>query len=134
MLSLRMIIVAGLAGIAFWGLFQLLDNLQEPGLLRTAKSVAVKGCGSVDEHRDAARLCPQFLCQKALIDRKLVPVNSRFDMAPSEGPHPQPRVRGTIVATGQSFECSLAQFQVTDARVIEPARVDTAIDTGRGTH
>ena len=119
MLSLRMIIVAGLAGIAFWGLIQLLGNLKEPGLLRTAKAVAVKGCESVDEHRDAARLCPQFLCQKALIDRKLAPLNSRFDMVSSEGPHPQPVVRGTIVATGQSFECRLALFKVTDAKIIE---------------
>jgi hypothetical protein len=123
MLSLRMIIVAGLAGIAFWGLFQLLGNLQEPGLLRTAKAVAVKGCGSVDEHKDAARLCPQFLCQKALIDRKLASLDSRFDMVQDDGPHPQSVVRGTIVGTGQSFECSLAELKVTDAKIIErPAR------------
>ena len=30
MLSLRMIIVAGIAGICLWGLFNLLDNLKEP--------------------------------------------------------------------------------------------------------
>ena len=119
MLSLRMLIVAGLAGIAFWGLFQLLDNLKEPGLLRTSKAAAVKGCGSLDEHKDAARLCPQFLCQKALIDRKLAALDSRFEMIASEGPYPERVVRGTIVGTGQSFECTLSELKVTDARIID---------------
>jgi len=114
-----MLIVAGLAGIAFWGLFQLLDNLKEPGLLRTTKAAAVKGCGSLDDHKDAPRLCPQFLCQKALIDRKLAALDSRFDMVAGEGPYPQPVVRGTIVGTGQSFECTLAELKVTDAKIIE---------------
>jgi hypothetical protein len=68
----------------------------------------------VEEHKDAARLCPQLLCQKTLIDRKLASLDSRFDMAQTEAPHPQRVVRGTIVATGQSFECHLVGLQVTN--------------------
>ncbi len=119
MLSLRMIIVAGLAGICFWGLFQLLDNLREPGLLRTTKAVAVKGCASLDDHKDAARLCPQYLCQKALIDRKLVALDAQFAMDTDDTREDQRVIRGTLPSTGQAFECSVTGLKVSDAKLIE---------------
>ena len=123
MLSLRMIIVAGLAGICFWGLFQLLDNLKEPALLRTAKTVAVKGCGSIDDHKDAARLCPQFLCQKALIDRKLVALDTQFSMTTDQTSEGQRIVGGYVAATGQAFECSVSGLKVTDAQLINATEI-----------
>lgn len=119
MLSLRIIIVAGLAGIAFWGLFQLLDNLKEPGLLRTDKAIVVKGCESLDDHADARRLCPQLLCQKAVLDRKLVPRDAQFTMNVEEDVEGQRFVGGTVAATGQAFECIMAGLKVLDAGLIE---------------
>ena len=119
MLSLRIIIVAGIAGIAFWGLFQLLDNLSEPGLLRTERAIIVKGCESLDKHADASRLCPQFLCQKAVIDRKLVPRDAHFTMDVDEAVEGQRFVGGTVNATGQAFECIMAGLKILDAGLIE---------------
>jgi hypothetical protein len=119
MLSLRMIIVAGIAGICFWGLFQLLDNLKEPALLRSTKAAAVKGCASLEDHKDAARLCPQFLCQKALIDRKLVALDSQFAMNVDATRNGSRIVGGTVVSTGQAFECSVAGVKVTQAQLID---------------
>ena len=108
-----MIIVAGIAGICFWGLFQLLDNLKQPGLLRTSKAVAVKGCSSLDDHKDAARLCPQFLCQKALIDGKLVALDAQFSMNADETNVRQRIIGGTVTGTGQRFECSVDGLKIT---------------------
>jgi hypothetical protein len=116
-----MIIVAGLAGICFWGLFQLLDNLREPALLRTAKAVAVKGCSSTDDHRDAARLCPQFVCEKALIDKKLASMDAQFTISRDETNGAQRVIGGTVTGTGQAFECNVAGLKVIDARLIEEA-------------
>jgi hypothetical protein len=118
MLSLRIIIVAGLAGIAFWGLFELLDNLKEPGLLRTDKAIVVKGCESLDDREDARRLCPQFLCQKAILDRGLVPRNAQFKMAVDESVEGQRFIGGTVDATGQTFECMMSGLKVLDAGLI----------------
>jgi hypothetical protein len=123
MLSLRMIIVGGIAGICLWGLFQLLDNLKEPGLLRTTKSVAVKGCASLDDHKDAARLCPQFLCEKVLIDRKLVPLDAQFTVSIDKTSEGQRIIGGHITSTGQAFECTVAGLKVTDARLVQEAAV-----------
>jgi hypothetical protein len=123
MLSLRMIIVAGIAGICLWGLFQLLDNLKKPGLLRTTQSVAVKGCGSLDDHKDAAKLCPQFLCQKALIDKKLVPLDAQFTMSIDETSEGQRIVGGHVANTGQAFECTVAGLKVMDAQLVQEAAV-----------
>jgi type III secretory pathway component EscS len=119
MLSLRMIIVAAIAGICFWGLFQLLDNLKEPALLRSTKGVAVKGCASLEDHKDAARLCPQFLCQKALIERKLVALDSQFAMNVDAARDGARIVSGTVVSTGQAFACNVAGVKVTQAQLIE---------------
>lgn len=117
MLAVRMIIFAGIAGIAFWGLFQLLDNLREPALLRTTKAVAVKGCASLDEHEDAPRLCPQYLCQKALIDRKLVPLEARFVISTDDSREGRRVINGDV-ATGQAFECVVEGLMVKDARLV----------------
>jgi len=123
MLSLRMAIVAGIAGICFWGLFQLLDNLREPGLLRTDKAVAVKGCSSTDDHKDAARLCPQYICEKALIDRKLVALDAQFSITRDEIVDAEHVVGGAVTGTGQSFECTLSGLKLLEADLIREVAV-----------
>lgn len=118
MLSLRMIIVGAIAGIALWGLFNLLDNLKEPGLLHTQKSVAVKGCDTLDAHPDAPRLCPQLLCQKALIDRKLADVRSRFAVTIDRPRQGDRLIAGELLGTDRHFLCTLRRLQVMDAQLL----------------
>jgi hypothetical protein len=79
MLSFRMILFCGLAGICLWGLFDLLDNLKQPELLRSPKAIVVKGCDPVPAD-EAGKLCPQLYCQKAILDAKVVPLRSRFSV------------------------------------------------------
>ena len=79
MLPLRLAIVAGVFGVALVGLFQLLDNLSEPELLRSKKAIIVKGCNPI-EGEEAARLCPQLFCQKFLLDSRAVQLRSRFEV------------------------------------------------------
>src|SRR5688572_20948047 len=69
MLSFRLILTVAAAGIALWGLFSLLDNLGEPGLLRSPDRAIVKGCEKLDSE-EAEQLCPPLFCQKALFDSK----------------------------------------------------------------
>lgn len=64
-----MILTVIAAGIALWGLFSLLDNLNEPGLLRSAERAVVKGCEALDSE-ESGKLCPPLFCQKALFDAK----------------------------------------------------------------
>jgi hypothetical protein len=127
MLSLRMLIVAGVAGICLWGLFELLDTLKEPGLLRTKDAVALKGCNSLDEHKDAERLCPQFVCQKALIDRKLVGLLATFQVLVDERA-PRARIIGGRVSEpgreDREFECEVEGLKLLDARLLEPEELD----------
>ena len=69
MLSFRLILTIAAAGIALWGLFSLLENLNEPALLRSADRAAVKGCATLDSEATQQQ-CPPLLCQKALFDAK----------------------------------------------------------------
>jgi hypothetical protein len=77
MLSFRLVIVTAAAGVALWGLFSLLDTLREPGLLRTDKSTAIKGCELLDS-AETRTVCPQLFCQKAVIEARLVSYKTRF--------------------------------------------------------
>lgn len=117
MLSLRMIIFAGISGICLWGLFSLLDNLREPGLLRTPQGIAVKGCEALDAHKDAPRLCPGFLCQKALVDRKLARVEDRLEITGTTGSSTERTVAGRFLDDGRRFTCIVAGAIVTKADV-----------------
>lgn len=113
-----MIIFAGIAGIALWGLFNLLENLREPGLLRTSKGVAVKGCETLDEHPDARRLCPQFICQKAVIDRQLADVTSTFNMTLDRAESNERWIGGQILGADRHFVCTLQGVKVLDVRAV----------------
>ncbi|HEY8539281.1 MAG TPA: hypothetical protein VIL28_10485 [Steroidobacteraceae bacterium] len=127
MLSLRMLIVAGVAGICLWGLFELLDTLREPGLLRTKQSVAIKGCNSLDEHEDARRLCPLFVCQKALIDRKLVGLQAAFRISVDENAASGRLIAGRVSEPGREdreFACQVQGLKLLDARLLAPGELD----------
>jgi hypothetical protein len=78
MLSVRLAVVTAIAAVCLWGLFSLLDNLSEPGLLRTEKAVVLKGCDTPETQADA--LCVQLRCQKSLLEQKRVPLRTGFQM------------------------------------------------------
>jgi hypothetical protein len=121
MLPLRLGVVAGLSAISLWGLFSLLDSLNEPGLLRTDKAAVVKGCDSLDS-KEAREQCPSFFCQKALIDAKIMPLNGHFELTLDESYEDNERLIEGRVTQGQQVidvACELKGTKVTDASVIE---------------
>jgi hypothetical protein len=124
MLSLRLAIVTVAAGLCLWGLFSLLDSLQEPGLLRSTKATAVKGCDSLESER-AARLCPALFCQKALLDAKLLPLRASFEVAADRSEANRERLivgrtRGGVSGDPDLyFACSLIGVQVVEAHTVD---------------
>jgi hypothetical protein len=119
MLSLRMIIAAGIAGICLWGLFLLLDNLKEPALLRSSGGIVVKGCTSLDSHEDAPRLCPSFLCQKALVDRKLATLGTRAEITRDIADGTLRILEGRLIDTNEEFACVVEGVTVRSVELIE---------------
>jgi len=123
MLSLRLAIVTAAAALCLWGLFSLLDSLQEPGLLRSTKATVVKGCDSPTAG-DAARRCPALFCQKALLDTKLLPSNAGFavtvDRDEANGEHLIAGRGETPGEETQYFVCRLIEMKVVEARLIDP--------------
>ena len=127
MLSLRLIIFAALFGIALWGLFSLLENLRGPELLRSDKSIVVKGCDS-PEAAEAQRLCPQLLCQKFLLDGRGVPLRSVFKVTVDTKAGSEQLIGG-VVQTGaadsdQRFACTLRENKVTAGQVVDGAHLE----------
>lgn len=129
MLSLRLAIVTAAAGLCLWGLFSLLDSLQQPGLLRSAKATVVKGCDS-PESDAAAQSCPALFCQKALLDAKLLPLKARFEVSVDRSDQNKQRVvggsayRGVANDAAAYFVCLVAGARVVDARLIEREAFD----------
>src|SRR5688500_594558 len=76
MLPVRLAIVTAIAALCLWGLFSLLDTLNEPGLLRTERAVVVKGCE--EPQADDRDLCAQLRCEKSLLEQRRVPLRARF--------------------------------------------------------
>jgi hypothetical protein len=122
-LSLRLVIFAGLSGIALWGLFSLLDTLREPQLLRTAKSVLVKGCEPI-ESEDAIRLCPQLFCQKFLLDGRVLPPRTVFKITVDAKTGNQQLIGGLAGTGDQHFACVLRDNKVLAGRVLDAGRLD----------
>ena len=116
MLSFRMILFCGVAGFCLWGLFNLLDNLKQPELLRTAKVVVVKGCDSTAS-AEALQLCPQLYCQKALLESKAAPLKTRFTVTLDKS-DANARVVGGNTNDGRSFACLLEGNKVTASRLL----------------
>jgi hypothetical protein len=127
MLPLRFAIFAGLTAIALLGLFKLLDNLGEPELLRSPKSAVVKGCDKI-ETDDAARLCPQLICQKFLLDTQAVIRRTRFEITVTRTAGGE-RLVGGIARTdpaspGQNYACLVRDNKVTAGRLLAAGELD----------
>lgn len=127
MLSLRLAIFAALFGIALWGLFALLGNLREPQLLRSAKSIIVKGCEPM-ESAQARTLCPQLFCQKFLLEARGVPRRSVFKVTVDTRAGAEYLIGG-VVQTGaadsdQRFACILHDRKVTEGELIDGEQLE----------
>lgn len=127
MLSLRLVIFTAVSGIALWGLFSLLDKLREPQLLRSAKSVVVKGCDPM-EGEDAMRRCPQLFCQKFLLDARALPLRSVFKVTVDAKAGAEHLIGGLArpeqSASDRRFACILRDNKVTAGRVLDAAQLD----------
>jgi hypothetical protein len=126
-LSLRLVIFAAVSGIALWGLFSLLDNLREPGLLRSAKTIVVKGCGPI-ESAQARQLCPQLFCQKFLLQGRRLPLRSVFKVTVDTTAGNEHLIGG-VVETGspesdRHFVCILRDHQVITGQVVDGAHLE----------
>ena len=124
-----MMIFAGIAGICLYGLSTLLDSLKEPALLRTQNGIAVKGCGSLDTHKDSPRLCPPLLCQKALVDRKLVGLQDKVEVATDSLESGERVITGRIQGKDAYFSCLVAGLSVKKAELMTATELDEV-----GTH
>jgi hypothetical protein len=125
-LSLRLVIVTALLGLALWALFSLLDTLSEPELLRAENVVVVKGCDPI-ESPEAVRLCPQLFCQKFLLDARVLPQKSSFRITvDTKSPVDQlvGGVAGSQSASEQHFACVLRDNKVTAGRLLDAAELD----------
>ena len=129
MLSFRMFVFCGVAGFGLWGLFNLLDNLKQPELLRSAKAIVVKGCDARNTP-EAIQACPRLFCQKALLESKVVPLKTRFTVTLDKADAKTHLVAGTT-QDGQSFACLLEQNKVTASRLIT-AQESSGLDAQQG--
>jgi hypothetical protein len=126
-LSLRLAIFAGLFGIALWGLFSLLDNLREPQLLRSEKSILVKGCEAM-ESAPAQSLCPQLFCQKFLLEARSLPLRSVFKVTVDARAGNEQLIGGVVQSgsadSDQRFVCILRGREVTDGQLVDGAHLE----------
>jgi len=124
MLPIRLGIVTAIAALCLWGLFSLLDSLQKPALLRSAKTVIVKGCESLDS-AETREQCPALFCQKALLDAKLVPRPAHFEVTTKQARNDGWLIAGTAKAPSASaplnFSCEVIGTQVARAVLVDPA-------------
>src|SRR5262249_16053740 len=101
--------------------------LSEPGLLRTEKAVVVKGCDPI-ESDEARRQCPQFVCEKTLIDRKQVSLRAHFNVTVQKSSPPQQLIGGFARDTAQSaavpFACVMENGKVAEATTLEEAALE----------
>jgi hypothetical protein len=122
MISLRSVVFLSIFAIALWGLFRLMGNLSEPGLLRTEKAVLVKGCDPIESEK-ARQECPQFFCEKAILDRKLTALRSRFDVTVQKNAPPRQLIGGfareTAGSAPVSFACVIENGKVTEATTLD---------------
>jgi hypothetical protein len=126
-LSLRLVIFAALSGIALWGLFSLLENLREPELLRSQKSIVVKGCDPV-ESAQAKQLCPQLFCQKYLLDGRSLPLRSVFKVTVDTRAGNEQLIGGVVqmgsADSEQRFACILRDDKVASGQIVEDSYLE----------
>jgi hypothetical protein len=120
-LSLRLVIFTALFGLALWALFSLLDTLSEPELLRAENAVIVKGCDPI-ESPEAVRLCPHLFCQKFLLDARILPRASSFQVTVDTKSAADHLVGGVV--GDESFACVLRDNKVTAGKLLEAAELD----------
>lgn len=131
MLSFRMILTVIAAGLCLWGLFSLLDNLNEPGLLRSEDRAVVKGCDSLDSE-ETLQACPPLLCQKALFDAKSFPARSilKVTVDLTNGPQRLIAVSADDSANtpaANEFICVMRREKVLLSRAATPAEIEGAV-------
>jgi len=130
MLNLRSGLVITAAALCLWTLYSLLSSLQEPGLLRSEKAVVLKGCDVLSDPA-VRRRCVPLMCQKAVLDARLVPWNSPFavhTMRPSAADAQYVLVIGSTGASGQSFACLVHGAEVPVKRVLDAAQLEAFIE------
>jgi hypothetical protein len=133
MLSFRMILTIVAAGIALWGLFSLLDNLKEPGLLRSADRAVVKGCDSL-ETEEARRSCPPLICQRELFNAKRFSQRSLLSVTAdaTRGPHRLIGVSATERdAAPAQFVCVMHREKVLLARPAQADEIERVLTSDR---
>ena len=130
MLPVRLGIVTAIAALCLWGLFSMLDSLQEPGLLRSDKAVVVKGCDPI-ESDEARRKCPALFCQKALLDTKLIPLQARFATTVERIEADALLIAGTASSNTSQihFACRLSGTKVESAEVLDRAQWNQVIES-----
>lgn len=119
-----MVLFSAAAGICLWGLFNLLDNLKQPELLRSSRVIVVKGC-EPQEAPQAVQRCPQLYCEKALLESHAVPLRAHFnvtiDRTDANAAHAIHLIAGTVNTAGQAgddggFACLLDGSKVIASR------------------
>lgn len=133
MLNLRSGLVLTAAALCLWALYSLLSSLKDPGLLRSEKAAVLKGCDDLNDS-DIRHACVPLLCEKALLDAKLVPWNARFDVRThraSDADIDFDIVGGTVDATSKprmnSFGCLLEGNHVKLRDVFDPEALQAFI-------
>jgi hypothetical protein len=125
-LPVRLGVVTAIAALCLWGLFSLLDSLQEPGLLRSSKAVVIKGCDTM-ETEQALRECPELFCEKALIEAKRVALSAKFQVTVNRKEEGVTLIAGQVGSATQPssyFACEVRVNKVEDARLIERSEFD----------
>jgi hypothetical protein len=132
-LSLRLVIFAAVSGIALWGLFSLLDTLREPQLLRTEKAIVVKGCDPL-ESEQARQLCPQLFCQKFLLEKRVLPLRSIFNVTVDKRAGREQLIGGAVrtgaADSDQRFACVLHDGKVTGGGLVDSYRLNVLSELG----
>ena len=131
MLSFRLVLVTIAAGLCLWSLFSLLDNLSEPGLLRSEKAAVVKGCDQLN-NEETQRLCPPLLCQKALIDSKAIEPRTDSRVVTDRSSDSERLITVTLGAASDAsaraeFVCVMQRDKVLLARRAAAEEIEAAI-------
>ncbi len=123
MLLLRTAIVFGVIGLSLWGLFSLLSKLKEPALLRSANAVVVKGCEDPSQNAK----CDALLCEKSLLDRKLVAPRAFFAVNLERSNATDKVVGGRVMASlnapPQFFACVLRAHKIIDVNIVSESEL-----------
>ena len=112
----------------------MLENLGEPELLRSPKAVVVKGCDPI-ETPEAMQLCPQFFCEKALLDANVVPRSSRFEVTAQRRASAVELIGGIFRpadAAEQYFACVLENGAVKSKKIVTSAELKALAEASGG--